>query len=160
LGCRRNAMLQPMRPRCRRRHRKPPPRQPSETNPGRRWTSPRSMRSPPQSTALCPISPSAEFLHFPTRGSLTQRYVKRHGTVRKVARVRRFRQFSSPHLALRFPHGFRGGGSHRRRNTSALERVSCSKNPGIENDCMPGRYPRTNTEKHVSQLCPETGVPI
>jgi transposase len=73
-------------------------------------------------------------------GSLTQRYVKRHGTARKDAGFRRFRQFSSPHLALRFPHGFRGGGSRRRRNTSALERGSCSENRGIGNSRISARY--------------------
>jgi site-specific recombinase XerC len=41
-------------------------------------------------------------------GSLTQRYVKRHSHDRKSWEIRRLRRFSSPHLPLRFPHGFRG----------------------------------------------------
>ena len=95
-----------------------------------------------------------------TLGSLTQRYVKRHGTARKGAGVRRFRQFLSPHLALQFPQGFRGGGSHRRRNTSALERVSCSENRGIGNSRISARYPQEKLEKRVRKLCSETCVPI
>ena len=41
-------------------------------------------------------------------GSFTQRYVKRHGYSRKSSGIRHLRRFSSPHLPLRFPHGFRG----------------------------------------------------
>ena len=42
------------------------------------------------------------------RGSLTQRYVKRHGRARTSREIRPLCRFSSPHLPLRFPHGFRG----------------------------------------------------
>ena len=41
-------------------------------------------------------------------GSLAQRYVKRYSYARKSSELRRLRRFSSPHLPLRFPHGFRG----------------------------------------------------
>jgi len=42
------------------------------------------------------------------KGSLTQRYVKRHSHARTSREIRRLRRFSSSHLPLRFPHGFRG----------------------------------------------------
>jgi hypothetical protein len=46
-------------------------------------------------------------------GSLTQRYVKRHGHDRKSAEIRRLCGFSFPHLTLRFQDDFWGWNADR-----------------------------------------------
>ncbi len=46
-------------------------------------------------------------------GSLTQRYVKRHGHDRKSAEIRHLCGFSSPHLTLRFQDDFWGWNADR-----------------------------------------------
>lgn len=112
-------MFQPMRPRCRRRRRKPTQRQLSETNPGRRWKSPRSMLLA-QSTALCPINPGAEFLHFskepgdkaPDRQQNTVAKLK-HGQRRGVRRP-------APSWQSR-PHLDEGGSSRKTLSSSSAD---------------------------------------
>jgi hypothetical protein len=46
-------------------------------------------------------------------GSLTQRYVKRHGPARKNAETGRLREFPFPLLSLRFQDGFLGWNADR-----------------------------------------------
>lgn len=49
----------------------------------------------------------------PLAGSLTQRYVKRHGHDRKSAEIRHLCGFSSPHFSLRFQDDFWGWNADR-----------------------------------------------